>query len=71
MKKLIACLVALAVSAPLVLAGAQVIEIKRVKNGRYYLIPASAETRGHGTTGMAKFWAKQMGEWLAGVPKRD
>jgi len=32
MKKLIACLVALAVSAPLVLAGAQVIEIKRVKN---------------------------------------
>jgi hypothetical protein len=25
-------------------------EIKRVKNGRMYLIPASAETRGHGTT---------------------
>ena len=31
-------------------------EIKRVKNGRMYLIPASAETRGHGTTGDAKFW---------------
>ena len=31
-------------------------EIKRVKNGRYYEIPASADTRGHGTTGDAKFW---------------
>jgi len=31
-------------------------EIKRVKNGRYYLVPASAETRGHGTTGDAKWW---------------
>jgi homoserine O-acetyltransferase/O-succinyltransferase len=31
-------------------------EIKRVKNGRFYLVPASAETRGHGTTGNAKFW---------------
>ena len=31
-------------------------EIKRVKNGRYYLVPASAETRGHGTTGDAKRW---------------
>ena len=31
-------------------------EIKRVKNGRHYLIPASADTRGHGTTGDAKWW---------------
>jgi homoserine O-acetyltransferase len=31
-------------------------EIKRVKNGRFHLVPASAETRGHGTTGDAKFW---------------
>jgi homoserine O-acetyltransferase/O-succinyltransferase len=31
-------------------------EIKRVKNGRFYLVPASTETRGHGTTGNAKFW---------------
>ena len=31
-------------------------EIKRVKNGRYYLVPASADTRGHGTTGNAKWW---------------
>ena len=38
-------------------------ELKRVKNGRCYLIPASEDTRGHGTTGMAKFCKKQ----LAGV----
>ena len=31
-------------------------EIKRVKNGHFYLVPASAQTRGHGTTGNAKFW---------------
>jgi homoserine O-acetyltransferase/O-succinyltransferase len=31
-------------------------EIKRVKNGSYYQIPASAETRGHGTSGDAKWW---------------
>jgi homoserine O-acetyltransferase len=31
-------------------------EIKRIPNGRYYLIPASAETRGHGTSGDAKWW---------------
>jgi homoserine O-acetyltransferase/O-succinyltransferase len=31
-------------------------EIKRIKNGRYYLIPASTETRGHGTSGEAKWW---------------
>jgi homoserine O-acetyltransferase/O-succinyltransferase len=31
-------------------------EIKRVKNGRYYEIPASEQTRGHGTSGDAKHW---------------
>jgi homoserine O-acetyltransferase len=31
-------------------------EIKRIKNGSYYLVPASADTRGHGTTGNAKWW---------------
>lgn len=45
-------------------------ELKRVPNGRLLLIPASADTRGHGTTGLAKFWGKDMGAWLAGVPKR-
>ena len=45
-------------------------ELKRVKNGRLYLIPASEETRGHGTTGMAKFWSRQLQEFLQSVPKR-
>lgn len=45
-------------------------ELKRVKNGRLYLIPASEDTRGHGTTGNAKFWAKQLGDFLQAVPKR-
>ena len=35
-------------------------ELKRVKNGRLYLIPASEDTRGHGTTGMAKFCKQQI-----------
>ena len=45
-------------------------ELKRVKNGRLYLIPASEETRGHGTTGMAKFWKGQLQELLSTVPRR-
>ena len=45
-------------------------ELKRVANGRLLLIPASNETRGHGTTGMAKFWARELGEFLASVPRR-
>jgi homoserine O-acetyltransferase/O-succinyltransferase len=45
-------------------------ELKRVKNGRLYLIPASEDTRGHGTTGMAKFWKQQLQEFLQAVPRR-
>jgi homoserine O-acetyltransferase len=44
--------------------------LKRVKNGRSYLIPASTETRGHGTTGMAKFWKQQVGNWLETISQR-
>ena len=43
-------------------------ELKRVRNGRIYLIPASDETRGHGTTAMAKFWKRQLEEFLQKVP---
>jgi homoserine O-acetyltransferase len=39
--------------------------IKRVKHGRIYLIPASTETRGHGTTSMAKFYTQQLAAFLA------
>jgi homoserine O-acetyltransferase len=45
-------------------------ELKRVKNGKLFLIPASVDTRGHGTTGMAKFWKQQLQDWLATVPAR-
>ena len=38
--------------------------LQQVRNGRVYLIPASEETRGHGTTGMAKFYAKPLAEWM-------
>ena len=44
--------------------------LKRVKNGKLYLIPASEETRGHGTTGMAKFYKQQLQELLQTAPKR-
>jgi homoserine O-acetyltransferase len=45
-------------------------EIKRVKNGAIYLIPASEDTRGHGTTAMAKFWKQQMQAFLQAAPRR-
>ena len=44
--------------------------LKRVKNGRLHLIPASDETRGHGTTGMAKFYKQQLEELLKTAPQR-
>jgi homoserine O-acetyltransferase/O-succinyltransferase len=44
-------------------------EIKRVKNGRVLLIPASDKTAGHGTTGQAKFWAKELEAVLQSAPK--
>ena len=44
--------------------------IKRVKHGRLLLIPASEETRGHGTTNMARLYAKQLRELLDTAPQR-
>jgi homoserine O-acetyltransferase len=44
--------------------------LKRVKNGRLYLIPASEDTRGHGTTGMAKFWKDELRQLLQTAPRR-
>jgi homoserine O-acetyltransferase/O-succinyltransferase len=44
-------------------------EIKRVKNGRAYLIPASADTAGHGTTASAKWWKKELEEVLRTAPR--
>src|SRR5262249_42340601 len=45
-------------------------ELKRVKNGRLYLIPASEATRGHASTGMAKFWSQQLQQLLQTAPRR-
>lgn len=42
-------------------------EIKRVKHGQYVLIPASDETRGHGTTAAAKWWKHHLVELLQPV----
>jgi homoserine O-acetyltransferase/O-succinyltransferase len=44
--------------------------MKRVKNGRLLLIPGSEETRGHGTTGMAKFYAQELRQFLESAPQR-
>jgi homoserine O-acetyltransferase len=40
-------------------------EIKRVKHGKYILIPISDETRGHGTHTVAKLWKQYVVELLA------
>jgi homoserine O-acetyltransferase/O-succinyltransferase len=44
--------------------------LKRIRNARLYLIPASEDTRGHGTTAMAKFWKRALEELLPTVPRR-
>jgi homoserine O-acetyltransferase/O-succinyltransferase len=44
--------------------------IKRIRNGSLHLIPASTETRGHLTTGNAKFYAEQLRQLLQTAPQR-
>jgi homoserine O-acetyltransferase/O-succinyltransferase len=44
--------------------------IKRVKNGKLYLIPASEQTSGHLTTGNAIFYKQQLGEFLQTAPRQ-
>src|SRR6266850_1614578 len=39
-------------------------EIKRVKGGRYVLIPVSGDTRGHATTGNAALWKQHLADLL-------
>ena len=43
--------------------------MKRVKNGKIYLIPASPQTRGHSTTGDAKFYKEQLADFIAATAK--
>lgn len=42
--------------------------IKRVRNGRFVLIPTSEETRGHGTHSVARLWKQYVVELLATAP---
>jgi homoserine O-acetyltransferase/O-succinyltransferase len=44
--------------------------LKRVKNGRLHLIPASDDTAGHGTTGRAKFYSEALRQLLQTAPRR-
>jgi homoserine O-acetyltransferase len=45
-------------------------ELGRIKNARMFLIPASEDTRGHGTTGMAKLWKQQLQDFLQAALRR-
>jgi homoserine O-acetyltransferase len=50
--------------------GLMVGALKRVKDGKLYLIPASEQTSGHLTTGNAKFYSQQLEELLSTAPQR-
>src|SRR3954464_12855257 len=50
--------------------GITVVALKRIKNAQLLLIPPSEETRGHGTTAQARFYAKELRAFLDTVPKR-
>jgi homoserine O-acetyltransferase len=41
-------------------------EVKRIKNARFVLIPASEQTHGHGTHTWAALWKSYLAELLAG-----
>ncbi len=43
--------------------------LKQVRSASYYQIPASTETRGHGTTSAAKFYQQPLRDFLATLPK--
>ena len=44
--------------------------LAKLTGSRLYLIPASAETRGHGTTGLPKFWGAEVEAFLRDLPRR-
>jgi homoserine O-acetyltransferase len=43
--------------------------MRRVKNGRYVLLKGGPDTRGHGTTGMAKLWKHELADLLGKAPR--
>jgi homoserine O-acetyltransferase/O-succinyltransferase len=46
-------------------------QIKRVKNGKFVLLPITDETRGHGTHTLAAIWQKYLAELLAESESRS
>ncbi|HRH42936.1 MAG TPA: alpha/beta fold hydrolase [Pyrinomonadaceae bacterium] len=46
-------------------------EIKRVKNGRFILLPITDETRGHGTHTIASIWQNYLAELLTATEKKN
>ncbi len=46
-------------------------EIPRVRNGGFLIIPASEETRGHGTTRNSRLWKAGLAELLRTAPDRS
>jgi homoserine O-acetyltransferase/O-succinyltransferase len=42
--------------------------IKRVKHGRFVLLPITSETRGHGTHTVASVWKSELARFLAAIP---
>ena len=42
--------------------------LERIPNARLLLIPASAQTSGHGTTGQAKWWKQEVGALAKSAP---
>jgi len=50
--------------------GVMIEALKRLKNGRLYLIVASDETSGHLTTGNAKFYSKELANLLEKTPRQ-
>jgi homoserine O-acetyltransferase/O-succinyltransferase len=44
-------------------------ELQRVRNGTLLMIPASADTRGHGTTANAKFWKARFAQLMQAAPR--
>jgi homoserine O-acetyltransferase len=43
-------------------------EIKRIKNGRFILLPASDQTHGHGTHSWAALWQEYLTQLLQSSP---
>ena len=45
-------------------------QLKRLRSVKLHLIPASAKTSGHGTTGQAKWWENELAAFLQTLPTK-